>query len=141
MKTPPRLFAAFAAVCLLTSAAFAADPSGTWKWTTPGRGGAGGGGAAPAPRESTLVLAMKDGNLTGKLTTPGRGGDPMSTEISGASIKDDTVTFSVEREFNGNKFSTKYTGKIAGDTITGTSEGPGRDGQTSSRDWIAKRAK
>ena len=28
-----------------------------------------------------------------------------------------------------------------GDTITGESEGPGRDGQTMKREWVAKRAK
>ena len=105
-----------------------------------GRGGGGGGGGG-TPRESTLTLAMKDGKLTGKLTTPGRGGDPMSTEISNAAVKGDVVSFTVEREFNGNKFVTKYSGKLAGDTITGEAESPGRDGQTMKREWSAKRAK
>src|SRR3954462_12101523 len=105
MKLLPRSFAAFAAVCLISAAAYAADPSGTWKWTQAGRGGQGGGGGGGTPRESMLVLAMKDGKLTGKLTTPGRGGDPMSTEISDASMKGDMVMFTVEREFNGNKFT------------------------------------
>ncbi len=84
---------------------------------------------------------MKDGKLAGKLTTPGRDGAATSTDIKDAAIKDDVVTFTVEREFNGNKFVTKYSGKLAGDTITGESEGPGRDGQTSKREWVAKRAK
>jgi hypothetical protein len=137
MKSLRRTIAAFAAVCLMSAAAFAADPSGTWKWTQQGRGGGGGGGQ---PRESTLVLAMKDGKLTGKLTTPGRGGEPMVTEITNASVKDDTVTFSIEREFNGNKLVTKYTGKMAGDTITGTMEAPGRDGGAPTpREWVAKK--
>lgn len=120
----------------MSAVVFAADPSGTWKWTMQGRGGGGG-----TPRESTLVLAMKDGKLAGKLTTPGRGGDPMSTEISNASIKGDVISFTVEREFNGNKFVTKYSGKLAGDAITGEAESPGRDGQTMKREWNAKRAK
>jgi len=141
MKSRIRNIAAFFAACVLTAAVFAADPSGTWKWTTQGRGGGGGGGGG-TPRESTLTLAMKDGKLTGKLTTPGRGGDPMSTEISNAAIKGDVVSFTVEREFNGNKFVTKYSGKLAGDTITGESESPGRDGgQAMKREWTAKRAK
>lgn len=114
---------------------FAADPSGTWKWTVQGRGGGG------TPRESTLVLAMKDGKLTGKLTTPGRGGNPMSTEISNASLQGDAISFTVEREFNGNKFVTKYNGKLVGDMISGEAESPGRDGQTMKREWNAKRAK
>jgi hypothetical protein len=133
MKSLRRSVVAFATACLFSAALFAADPSGTWKWTQPSRGGSG------SPRESTLVLAAKDGKLTGKLTTPGRGGDPVSTEISNAVVKGDTISFSVEREFNGNKFVTKYSGKLSGDTITGEAESPGRDGQTMKREWVAKR--
>lgn len=118
----------------MSAVAFAADPSGTWKWSTPARGDG-------PPRESTLTLAMKDGKLTGKLTTPGRGGEPMSTEIKNASIKEDVVAFTIEREFNGNTFVVRYSGKLAGDTITGEWESPGRDGQTMKREWTAKRAK
>jgi hypothetical protein len=134
MKSLRRHIAAFAAVCLVSAAAFAADPSGTWKWTQPSRSGKG------TPRESTLVLAMKDGKLTGTLSTPGRGGSPMSSEIKHATIKGDTISFTIEREYNGNKYQSKYSGKLAGDTITGESESPGRDGQTSKREWVAKRA-
>jgi hypothetical protein len=122
----------------MSAAAFAADASGTWKWTQQGRGGGGGGGT---PRESTLTLTQKDGKLTGTVSTPGRDGATSTADIKDASIKGDTVTFSVEREFGGNKFVTKYSGKLAGDTITGESEGPGRDGQTMKREWVAKRAK
>jgi hypothetical protein len=140
MKLLPRSLAAFAAVCFISATAFAADPSGTWKWTQQGRGGK--DGAPGTPRESTLVLAMKDGKLTGKVTTPGRGGDPTTTEITNASIKDDTVSFSVEREYGGNKFVSKYSGKLSGDTITGESQTPGRDGgEPTKREWLAKRAK
>lgn len=84
---------------------------------------------------------MKDGNLTGKLSSPGRDGASNDTAIKDGSVKGDTVAFTVEREFGGNKYVMKYTGKIAGDTITGETEGPGRDGQTSKREWVAKRAK
>lgn len=87
------------------------------------------------------MLTMKEGKLTGKLSSPGRDGATNETAIKDASVKDDVVAFTVEREFNGNKFVTKYSGKLAGDTITGESEGPGRDGQTSKREWVAKRAK
>jgi hypothetical protein len=133
MKLLPRTIAAVAAVCLVSAAAFAADPSGTWKWSQPGRGGG-------APRESTLTLAMKDGKLTGKVATPGRDGATTTTEIANGSIKGDVVSFTVEREFNGNKIVTKYSGKLAGDTITGESEGPGRDGATQKREWVAKKS-
>src|SRR5215207_3854729 len=103
MKSLRRSCAAFVAACLMAAAAFAADPSGTWKWTQQGRGGGGGGGT---PRESTLTLAMKDGKLTGKLSTPGRDGATTTADVKDAAIKDDVVTFTVEREFNGNKFVT-----------------------------------
>jgi len=134
MKSLRRTFAALAAVCLTSAAALAADPTGTWTWTQPARGGG-------APRESTLVLAMKGGQLTGKLTTPGRDGATNTAEIRDASIKGEVITFTVERQFGDNKVVTKYSGKLAGDTITGSAEGPGRDGQVQKRDWNAKRAK
>lgn len=148
MKSFTRKLVAFAASCLISAAVFAADPSGTWTWTQAGGrggggggGGKGGGGGGGTPREQTLTLALKDGKLTGKLASPGRDGATNTTEISGASVKGDVVTFSVERQFGDNKFVTKYSGKLAGDTITGESESPGRDGQTMKREWVAKRAK
>jgi hypothetical protein len=134
MKSLRRTFAAFAAVCLVSAAAYAADASGTWKWSTPGRGGG-------APRESTLTLTAKDGKLMGKVSTPGRDGNTTSTEIMNGTIKGDMVSFTVERQFGDNKFVMKYSGKLAGDTITGEVEIPGRDGgDATKREWVAKRA-
>jgi hypothetical protein len=140
MKTLRRSVAAFAAVCLMSAAAFAADASGTWKWTQQGRGGGGGGGGGQ-PREVTLTLVQKDGKLTGSVAMPGREGAVNTVDITNGSVKDDVVTFSVEREFGGNKFVSKYSGKLAGDTITGEIEAPGRDGETMKRPWEAKKAK
>ena len=140
MKLLRRSFAAAVAACLISAAALAADAAGTWKWTQQGRGGGGGGGGG-TPRETTLTLTVKDGKVTGKVSSPGRDGATSTADIKDASVKGDVVAFSVEREFNGNKVVTKYSGKLAGDTITGESEGPGRDGQTSKRPWEAKRAK
>ena len=72
---------------------------------------------------------------------PGRnGGDPRETAISDGKVKDDEVSFSVVREFNGNKMTSKYSGKVSADTIKGKIETE-RDGNTRSRDWEAKRAK
>lgn len=84
---------------------------------------------------------MKDGKLVGKVSMPGRDGNINTVDITNASVKDDTVSFTVEREFNGNKVVAKYTGKLSGDTITGESESPGRDGEAVKREWIAKRSK
>lgn len=135
MKHPRRSLAAFAAFCVLSVAAYAADASGTWKWSQPGRGD------APA-REASVTLAVKDGKLTGQATLPGRGGDAGApVAIANGSVNGDTISFTVERQRGDNKIVTKYTGKLSGDTITGTSEGPGRDGQVQSREWVAKRSK
>jgi hypothetical protein len=54
-------------------------------------------------------------------------------------VKGDEVSFTVTREFNGNKFTTKYNGKVTADTIKGKTESQ-RNGETQSRDWEAKRA-
>ena len=110
----------------------AADPVGTWTWSTPGRDGG-------EPRKSTLKLKVEGTKLMGTITMPGRqGGDPVVTEISEGSVKGDEIAFAVTREFNGNKFTAKYSGKIAGDTIKGkiTTE---RDGNVREREWEAKR--
>jgi hypothetical protein len=110
----------------------AADPVGTWTWSTPGRNGG-------EPRKSTLKLKVEGTKLLGTITSPGRqGGDPVVTEISEGTVKEDEITFAVTREFNGNKFTMKYSGKIAGDTIKGKIETE-RDGNVRSRDWEAKR--
>jgi hypothetical protein len=48
----------------------------------------------------------------------------------------------VTREFGGNSRTTKYSGKLDGDTIKGKMEAPGRQGgDPVSRDWEAKREK
>jgi hypothetical protein len=139
MKSYQKLLTAFFAVCFMAVAAFAADasPAGTWKWTQQGRGGGPG-------QEQTLVLEMKDGKLTGTLkgTSNGQFEIP-DTAISNASVKDGMVAFEVAREFNGNKFVTKYSGKLEGDTITGSTERPGRgEGAAPQKaDWVAKRSK
>jgi len=112
----------------------AASATGTWTWTTPGRDGGEG-------RKMTLTLKQDGEKLTGKLSSPGRdGAAARETEISDGTVKGSEVAFSVTREFNGNKMTSKYTGKVSGDTITGKSETPGRDGgEAQSRDWTAKK--
>jgi hypothetical protein len=119
--------AAFAAVCLTSILALAADVAGNWKWSVPGRDG--------QSRDVTLKLELKEGQLTGSLS-----GFRGETPISGASFKDGQIAFSVVRERNGNKVETKYQGVLDGDTIKGSFEGPDRDGQVTKRDWTATRA-
>ena len=122
------------ACTLLTLAAVAqaADPTGTWTWTTPGRNGG-------PDRKSTLKLKTEGDKLTGKVSNPGRnGGEARETEITDGKVKGDEVSFTLTREFNGNKFTQKFNGKLADDTIKGKMEFE-RNGETQSRDWEAKR--
>jgi hypothetical protein len=106
--------------------------AGTWAWSTPGRNGG-------EPRKTTLVLKVEGEKLTGKIASSGaQGGQPVETEISEGKIKGSDVSFQVVREFNGNKVTMKYSGKLEGDSIKGKIESE-RNGQPQSRDWEAKR--
>ena len=113
--------------------AIAQDATGTCTWTQAGRDGG-------AERKMTLTLAQDGEKLTGKLSSPGRdGGEARETEISEGSVKGGEVAFSVTREFNGNKITSKYTGKVSADAITGKIASKDRDGNDRSRDWTAKK--
>ncbi len=103
------------------------NPAGTWKWSFTGQNG--------QTRETTLKLKLEGEKLTGSMS--GRNGD---TAIDDAKIKGDEISFAVTREFNGNKMTSKYNGKLSGDTIKGKVETE-RDGEKRSRDWEAKREK
>jgi len=111
----------------------AASATGTWTWSFPGRDGG-------AERKMTLTLQQDGEKLTGKLSSPGRdGGAARETEIADGSVKGGEVAFSVTREFNGNKRTSKYTGKVSGDAITGKVAMKDQDGNDQSRDWTAKK--
>lgn len=130
-----RMFlAACFAACLLSVSASAAEaaPSGMWKWTVQARSGQG--------FEQTLKLDYKDGKLSGILVgaRTERFQVP-DTPIADASFENGTIKFTVTREFNGNKFTTKYEGRLDGDSIRGFSERSGGEG--SKRDWHAQRVK
>lgn len=127
MKTFRALVTASLATFTLSVAAFAADISGNWKWTQQNRNG---------PQEVHATLALKDGVLTGTVT--GRMGE---APIGDATFKDGHVHFTVTREVSDGKIVIKYDGKFEGDTITGTIERPGRDGDAALiLDWKATRA-
>ena len=126
-------------------AADKANVTGTWVITQTGRNG--------NTTETTLKLKQEGDKLTGTVTPPGRarqgqGGDNGGTarpgralEIEDGKITDaGELTFKTTRENqNGNKMVTTYHGKLDGDTIKGTIESEGRNGQTRSRDFEAKR--
>jgi hypothetical protein len=103
------------------------DVTGTWKSSFTNQNG--------QVRETTIKLKAEGEKLTG--TISGRQND---TAIEEGTIKGEEISFKVTREFNGNKVTTKYTGKVSGDTIKGKTETQ-RDGEPRSRDWVAKKEK
>jgi hypothetical protein len=105
----------------------AEDPTGTWKWSVT---------FGDKTIDATLKLKLEGDKLTGAYV----GRNNTETPIENASFKDNKVSFTVTREINNSKFTTKYNGTLSGDTIKGTSEFE-RDGQKMSRDWEAKRQK
>lgn len=118
-------------LAVLTGSASAEDkkanPTGTWKWTVERNG---------QKREVTLKLKLEDGKLTGSVTT----GKDTDTKIEDGSFKDGEVKFSVTRERNGEKFTSKYAGKLDGDTIKGSYETT-IGGKEQKREFEAKREK
>ena len=121
-----------AAGLLLTfcAVALAAGIDGKWTGQVQGQQGL---------MDITFVFKSDGEKLTGTLTN-----QMGEVAISDGSIKGDAVSFKVVREFNGNKFTLKYTGKLAGDEIklTRTFEGEGPGGQAPPpTDFTVKRAK
>lgn len=111
------------------AAAGKADPTGTWTWKfeRPGGGGS---------FEAKLTLKMEAGKLVGSMT--GRNGQ--DRPIEEAALKGNEVSFKVVRERDGQKFSTSYTGTLAGDAIKGQMVG-NFGGEERKTPWEATRAK
>lgn len=128
------------------------DPTGTWTWVQAGRGGGGGGGGrGGAGGTNVLVLKLDGAKLTGTLTMPPRGGRgrrggaaaatdgstnaaptpapaPTKVDITDGKVVGDTVSFNVVQTMGGNDVTIPYTGKVDGNTITGTVTRPARGG-------------
>ena len=118
------------AIVAMVGSAQAADqpnPTGTWKWSVTYN---------QQTREMTLKLKLDGDKLTGASV----GRDGKETAIQDAKYKDGDLSFTVTRERNNLKMTSKFTGKVSGDTIKGKIETTA-GGQTQSRDWEAKRAK
>ena len=107
-----------------------ASPSGTWKWTVTNPNNS-------QTRDFVLKLKQEGDKLTGTL----QAGEGKEVAIEEASLKEGQVTFSITRERNSQKVTTKYSGKVDVDTITGKAETPRPNGQLQVRDWTAKREK
>src|SRR5437660_8851460 len=107
-----RFLAVFVMVCVGAGTARAEDkpnPTGTWKWTVTNN---------DQKRDVTLKLKLDGDKLTGALM----GRNNQETKIDDATFKDGEVKFSVTRERNGQKMTSKYTGKVSGDTLKGKIE-------------------
>ena len=88
--------------------------------------------------DMTFVFKSDGEKLTGTLTNSFG-----EVAISDGSIKGEAVAFKITRELNGNKFTLKYVGKLAGDELklTRTFEGEAPGGQTPPpTDFTVKRA-
>ena len=110
-------------------AALAAGVDGKWTGQVQGPQGA---------MDITFIFKSEGEKLTGTLTN--QFGE---VAIQEGTIKGDALAFKVTREFSGNKFTLKYTGKLAGDEIklTRTFEGEAPGGQTPPPvDFTVKRA-
>ncbi len=125
MKFQLKIVVLAVAIAATTIATFAAEnPTGKWKWSFTTQQG--------QTFETTLTLKLDGDKLVGTVT--GRSGT--ETAIDDAKLDSDTVSFSVTRDRQGQKFTTKYSGKISGDTIKGKSTS-----DRGERDWEAKRVK
>jgi hypothetical protein len=99
----------FVAVLMLaTVVAYAADLTGSWKYSIETPNGA---------IEQTLVLKQDGDKLTGKVVSP-RG----ETEIKDGKVKGNEFEFTVERPGRGGgaAVAVPYKGKMDGDTIKGS---------------------
>ena len=99
---------------------------GTWKWSN-------------EVRERTLEFSAKlrrEGDkVHGKLSARKGAGVDIK---EGRCTKEGQVSFEVERERDGEKFSSKFEGKLVGDTIKGKETVTTNDGEQV-LDWIATR--
>jgi hypothetical protein len=114
-----------AVVLALSAVAMAADVTGAWKASVPGRDG--------NTMEMTFNLKADGDKLTGTISNP-----MGETEIQDGKIAGDTITFKVKREFNGNTVIMNYEGKVSGNEIKFKSTREGSDRPP--REFTAKKS-
>jgi len=103
-----------ASLLLAVCVAAAADAI-SGKWTISQQASNGG-----PPRVTTFDLKVDGTALTGTVTAPmgGRGASsPTPVAITNAKVTGNAITFDVVRVFAGNSATTKYEGKVSGDTM------------------------
>ncbi len=132
MKPLRHIALALAALLTTSLAAFAGDPTGTWKFKAEGPNG--------RSVDATLTLKLENNQLSGHVDN--RAGEEA---ITNAKFADDQVTFAVVRTLGKRvrkqTLTVNYTGKLEGDTIKGTIETTGREKKPISIPWTAERVK
>ncbi len=115
--------AVLAVAAILTLAVWAADVSGTWELSSPGRGG------EMMTRDITIA---QDGNKI-KVTMPGRpGGEPV---IGEGTIEGNAIQWTVVRTGrDGQEMKMEYKGTVDGATMKGTFKMMDRE-----IEWTAKK--
>ncbi len=99
---------------------------GTWKWTFTMPDG--------TKAEPRAKIKLDGDKLTG--TTSLRAGNEAA--ITNGTLRGDQVSWAVVREHDGRKVTTRYKGRIAGDTLKGTIESDW-SGEVRQYEWNAKR--
>ncbi len=113
---------ALAIVAVLALVVWAADLSGTWEMSSPGRGG------EMMARDITIV---QEGNKI-TVTMPGRqGGDPIVGE---GTVEGNAVAWKVVRQGQQGEMVINYKGTVEGDTMKGTMSIMDRE-----TEWTAKK--
>lgn len=114
--------AALAVLAVFALAAWAADVSGTWELSTPGRNG------QMMTRDITIV---QEGNKI-KVTMPGfRGGDPITGE---GTIEGNAIEWKIVRQGPQGEMVMTYKGTVEGTTMKGTMSIMDRE-----MEWTAKK--
>ena len=83
----------------------------------------------------TAELKQDGETVTGSVTV-----QELKTTIEKGKFKDGQLTFEIPREYGGVKFTSRYTGKLTGDTLTGKIVS-GTAPLERTYEWSAKRAK
>ena len=106
----------------LALVAWAADLSGTWEMSRPGRGG---------ETMTSDITITQDGNKI-TVTMPGmRGGDPITGE---GKIEGNAIEWTIVRQGPQGEMSMTYKGTVDGDTMKGTMAVMDRE-----MEWTAKK--
>jgi hypothetical protein len=117
---------ALAVVAVLTMAAWAADVSGVWTMSTPGRDG--------QMREQDITIAQ-EGNKIKVTMTMGRPGGETREVVGEGTIEGNAIAwaFTIQRP-DGQEMKMEYKGTVDGATMKGTTQRMGNEVE-----WTAKK--